>query len=48
MIVGVVPAGLGVPEARSLKDRRSVVKSGKDRILHPGQVEHGNAIKGVG
>ena len=32
MVVGLVRARLSIPEARSLKDKRSVVRSLKDRI----------------
>jgi len=32
MVVGVLRAELHVPEARSLKDKRSVIKSLKDRM----------------
>ena len=34
MIVGVAVADLHIPEARSLKDKRRVVKSLLDRITH--------------
>jgi uncharacterized protein len=34
MILGVVTARIGIPEARSLKDKRSVVRSLKERVLH--------------
>jgi uncharacterized protein len=32
MIIGLVTATLSIPEAQSLKDKRSVLKSLKDRI----------------
>jgi uncharacterized protein len=32
MIIGLVTARLSIPEAQSLKDKRSVLKSLKDRI----------------
>lgn len=32
MVIGVVKARIHMPDARSLKDKRSVVKSLKDRI----------------
>jgi uncharacterized protein YlxP (DUF503 family) len=32
MIIGLVSASISIPEARSLKDKRSVVKGLKDRI----------------
>ena len=34
MVIGVVTASISIPEARSLKDKRSVLRSLKDRILN--------------
>jgi len=34
MVIGVVTANISIPDAHSLKDKRSVVRSLKDRILH--------------
>jgi uncharacterized protein YlxP (DUF503 family) len=34
MIIGLVTAQISIPEARSLKDKRSVLRSMKDRILN--------------
>ncbi len=34
MIIGIVSASISIPEARSLKDKRSVVRSLKDRALN--------------
>ena len=34
MIIGVVTAKISIPEARSLKDKRSVLRSLKDRIVN--------------
>ncbi|MGQ9662460.1 MAG: DUF503 domain-containing protein [Kiritimatiellia bacterium] len=34
MVIGVVTASISIPEARSLKDKRSVLRSLKDRIVH--------------
>jgi uncharacterized protein YlxP (DUF503 family) len=34
MVIGVVKARLSIPEARSLKDKRSVLRSLKDRALN--------------
>ena len=34
MIIGLVTVSISIPEARSLKDKRSVLKSLKDRILN--------------
>lgn len=34
MIIGVVTARISIPEARSLKDKRSVIRSMKDRALN--------------
>jgi len=34
MIIGILEISISIPEARSLKDKRSVVKSLKERILH--------------
>jgi hypothetical protein len=34
MIIGVVTARISIPEARSLKDKRSVLRSLKDRIVN--------------
>jgi len=34
MIIGVVTASISIPEARSLKDKRSVLRRLKDRILN--------------
>jgi uncharacterized protein YlxP (DUF503 family) len=56
MIVGVLQIELGVGDAMSLKDKRRVVKSLKDRIAHAHNVsiaevgaldEHRRAILGV-
>jgi uncharacterized protein YlxP (DUF503 family) len=33
MIIGLVTASISIPEARSLKDKRSVLRSLKDRAL---------------
>ena len=33
-MIGLVTARISIPEARSLKDKRSVVRSLKDRILN--------------
>ena len=47
MIVGIATADLHIPHARSLKDKRRVVKSLLDRIAHKhrvsaAEVEHQN------
>lgn len=34
MIIGLVTVSISIPEARSLKDKRSVIRSLKDRIVH--------------
>lgn len=34
MVIGLVTARLSIPEARSLKDKRSVIRSMKDRALN--------------
>lgn len=34
MIIGIVTARLSIPEARSLKDKRSIIRSLKDRITN--------------
>lgn len=34
MVIGVLQASLSLPEARSLKDKRSVIRSLRDRIMH--------------
>jgi uncharacterized protein YlxP (DUF503 family) len=34
MVIGLVTASISIPEARSLKDKRSVLRSLKDRILN--------------
>jgi hypothetical protein len=34
MVIGYLHASLSIPEARSLKDKRSVLRSLKDRILN--------------
>ena len=34
MIIGIVTATLAIPEARSLKDKRSVLRSLKDRAIN--------------
>ena len=34
MVIGVVTVSVSIPEARSLKDKRSVLKSMKDRALN--------------
>jgi uncharacterized protein len=56
MVVGVLQIELGVPEAMSLKDKRRVVKSLKDRMAHGHNVsvaevaaleEHRRAILGI-
>ena len=33
MIIGVVTASISIPDARSLKDKRRVIRSMKDRVL---------------
>ena len=34
MIIGIVTARLSIPDARSLKDKRSVLRGLKDRVLN--------------
>ena len=34
MVIGLVTASISIPEARSLKDKRSVLRSLKDRALN--------------
>jgi uncharacterized protein YlxP (DUF503 family) len=34
MVIGVVTASISIPEARSLKDKRSVIRGMKDRALN--------------
>ena len=34
MIIGLVTATISIPESRSLKDKRSVLRSLKDRVLN--------------
>lgn len=34
MRIGIVTANISIPEARSLKDKRSVIRSMKDRALN--------------
>ena len=34
MVIGLVTASISIPEAQSLKDKRSVLRSLKDRILN--------------
>lgn len=34
MVIGLVTVKISIPEARSLKDKRSVVRSVKDRLVH--------------
>ncbi len=34
MIIGIVTASLAIPEARSLKDKRSVLRGLKDRAIN--------------
>jgi len=34
MVIGVVTASISIPEAQSLKDKRSVLRSLKDRVLN--------------
>ncbi len=34
MVIGLVTIRVSIPEARSLKDKRSVIRSLKDRVLH--------------
>lgn len=33
MIIGIVTANISIPDARSLKDKRSVLRSLKDRVM---------------
>jgi uncharacterized protein YlxP (DUF503 family) len=33
MVIGVVTARISIPDARTLKDKRAVIRSVKDRIL---------------
>ena len=44
MVIGVLQIELGIPDAMSLKDKRRVVKSLKDRIAH----RHNVSIAEVG
>jgi hypothetical protein len=34
MVIGLVEAHISIPESRSLKDKRSVLRSLKDRVLN--------------
>ena len=34
MIIGILEVSISIPEARSLKDKRSVIKSVKERIMN--------------
>jgi len=34
MVIGLVTASISIPEAQSLKDKRSVIRSLKDRVLN--------------
>jgi hypothetical protein len=34
MVIGLVTASISIPEAQSLKDKRSVLRSLKDRVLN--------------
>jgi len=34
MVIGLVTASISIPEAHSLKDKRSVLRSLKDRVLN--------------
>ncbi|MBM4144402.1 MAG: DUF503 domain-containing protein [Lentisphaerae bacterium] len=34
MVIGLLTATLSIPESRSLKDKRSVIRSLKDRVLN--------------
>jgi uncharacterized protein YlxP (DUF503 family) len=45
MIIGLVTASVSIPEAHSLKDKRSVLKSMKDRILNRKNVSVGEVGK---
>ena len=50
MIVGVLEVDLAIFDARSLKDKRRVIKGLKDRVRHRfnvsvSEVEHANAAK---
>jgi len=56
MVIGVLQVEIGVPDAMSLKDKRRVVKSLKDRIAHRHNVsiaevgaldEHRRAVIGI-
>lgn len=56
MTIGVLQLEIGVPDAMSLKDKRRVIKSMKDRIAHAHNVsiaevgaldEHRRAILGI-
>lgn len=48
MIIGVITASISIPGSRSLKEKRMIVKSLKDRIVHrmnisAAEVGHQNA-----
>jgi uncharacterized protein YlxP (DUF503 family) len=56
MVIGVLQLELGVPDAMSLKDKRRVIKSIKDRIAHAHNVsiaevgaldEHRRSLLGI-
>jgi uncharacterized protein YlxP (DUF503 family) len=34
MVIGLLSISVSIPEARSLKDKRTVLRSMKDRIMH--------------
>ena len=45
MVIGVVHASLSIPESRSLKDKRSVIRSVKDRLRNELNVSVGEVGK---
>jgi uncharacterized protein len=45
MVIGLVTASISIPESRSLKDKRSVLRSLKDRIRNEMNVSVGEVGK---
>ena len=45
MVIGLLTVSISIPEARSLKDKRQVIRSVKDRIMHNMNVSVGEVGK---
>jgi hypothetical protein len=45
MVIGLLTVSISIPDSRSLKDKRSVIRSIKDRVVHKMNVSVGEVGK---